>query len=138
MNIIIGKRSRTPIYDQISSQIKELIAQGELQADDALPPMRKLAKSLQVSVITVQKAYEDLQRDGVLVSVAGKGTFVANNFEEVMREEQRKKVESLVKELAGAVRESDISMERVITLLRDFAKNSEESGGTGEEATYEQ
>ncbi len=125
MNIIISKRSKTPIYDQISSQIKELIKRGELLAEEALPPMRRLAKSLQVSVITVQKAYEDLQREGVLISVAGKGTFVAGNFEEAMREEQWKKVELLTKELVGAVQNSDITMEQVIALLQEFASDSD-------------
>ncbi len=133
MDIHISKRSKKPIYDQISSQIKTFITKGELKADDALPPMRTLAKQLQVSVITVQKAYEDLQRDGVLVSVAGKGTFVAGNFEEAMREEQWKKVELLTKKLAEAVQNSHIPIEQVISLLQEFAIDNHTAGNGTQE-----
>ena len=75
MEIIISNNANKPIYEQITSQIKAMIMSGELKAGDAIPSMRALAKSIQVSVITVQKAYEDLQRDGFIETTVGRGSF---------------------------------------------------------------
>ena len=72
MEIIISNNANKPIYEQITSQIKAMIMSGELQAGDAIPSMRSLAKSIHVSVITVQKAYEDLQRDGFIETTVGR------------------------------------------------------------------
>ena len=81
MEIIISNNANKPIYEQITSQIKAMIMSGDLQAGDAIPSMRALAKSIHVSVITVQKAYEDLQRDGFIETTVGRGSFVsARNF----------------------------------------------------------
>ena len=77
MEIIISNNANKPIYEQITSQIKAMIMSGELQAGDSIPSMRALAKSIHVSVITVQKAYEDLQRDGFIETTIGRGSFVA-------------------------------------------------------------
>ena len=77
MEIIISNNANKPIYEQITTQIKAMIMSGELQAGDALPSMRSLAKSIHVSVITVQKAYEDLQRDGFIETTVGRGSFVS-------------------------------------------------------------
>ena len=77
MEIIISNNANKPIYEQITSQIKAMIMSGELQAGDAIPSMRALAKSIHVSVITVQKAYEDLQRDGFIETTVGRGSFVS-------------------------------------------------------------
>ena len=76
MEIIISNNANKPIYEQITTQIKAMIMSGELQAGDAIPSMRSLAKSIHVSVITVQKAYEDLQRDGFIETTVGRGTFI--------------------------------------------------------------
>ena len=76
MEIIISNNANKPIYEQITSQIKAMIMSGELQAGDAIPSMRALAKSIHVSVITVQKAYEDLQRDGFIETTVGRGSLV--------------------------------------------------------------
>ena len=76
MEIIISNNANKPIYEQITSQIKAMIMSGELQAGDAIPSMRALAKSIHVSVITVQKAYEDLQRDGFIETTVGRGSSV--------------------------------------------------------------
>jgi len=73
MEIIISNNANKPIYEQITTQIKAMIMSGELQAGDAIPSMRSLAKSIHVSVITVQKAYEDLQRDGFIETTVGRG-----------------------------------------------------------------
>lgn len=77
LNLIISNSSGKPIYEQITAQIKNSILSGELQEGEALPSMRALAKDLRISVITTKRAYEDLERDGFVVTVAGKGCFVA-------------------------------------------------------------
>ena len=79
MEIIISSNTSKPIYEQITSQIKALIMSGELETGEPIPSMRALAKSLHVSVITVQKAYEDLQRDGFIETTVGRGIFVNRN-----------------------------------------------------------
>lgn len=76
VEILLSNSSDKPIYEQITSQIKEMIMKGELKPGEAMPSMRKLAKSLHVSVITTQRAYDDLQRDGFILTVPAKGTFV--------------------------------------------------------------
>ena len=85
MEIIISNNANKPIYEQITSQIKAMIMSGELQAGDAIPSMRALAKSIHVSVITVQKAYEDLQRDGFIETTVGRGSFVSAQNKEFIR-----------------------------------------------------
>ena len=91
MNIIISNSSGKPIYEQISTQIKEHILRGELDRGEALPSMRLLAKELRISVITTKRAYEELERDGFIETVTGKGSFVANKNTELVREEYLKK-----------------------------------------------
>ena len=86
MDIIINNASGVPIYEQIEEQIKGLIMTGELVAGDALPSMRVLAKELKISVITTKRAYEDLERDGFIESVVGKGSFVKAVNNEIMKE----------------------------------------------------
>lgn len=84
MEIIISNNANKPIYEQITSQIKAMIMSGELQAGDAIPSMRSLAKSIHVSVITVQKAYEDLQRDGFIETTVGRGSFVSGTKQRIL------------------------------------------------------
>lgn len=85
MEIIISNNKSKPIYEQITSQIKAAIMSGEMQPGEMLPSMRALAKSLHISVITAQKAYEDLQRDGFIETVTGRGTFVADTNKDFFR-----------------------------------------------------
>jgi GntR family transcriptional regulator len=89
MEIIISNNANKPIYEQITSQIKAMIMGGGLQAGDAIPAMRALTKSIHVSVITVQKAYEDLQRDGFIETTVGRGSFVSAQNMEIYQEEQQ-------------------------------------------------
>ena len=86
MDIIISNSSGVPIYEQIEEQIKSQIMTGELKAGDDLPSMRALAKDLKISVITTKRAYEDLERDGYIESVIGKGSFVKGVNNEIMKE----------------------------------------------------
>lgn len=105
LNLIISNSSGKPIYEQITAQIKNSILSGELQEGEALPSMRALAKDLRISVITTKRAYEDLERDGFVVTVAGKGCFVAPRNLELMREEQRKQVEQTLEQASSRRRQ---------------------------------
>ena len=93
MNLFIDNKSGKPIYEQIYSQIKAQIISGELCEDEALPSIRNLAKDLRISVITTKRAYEELEREGFLYTVAGKGCFVAPKNVELLREENLKRIE---------------------------------------------
>ena len=93
MNLFIDNKSGKPIYEQIYSQIKAQIISGELCEDEALPSIRNLAKDLRISVITTKRAYEELEREGFLYMVAGKGCFVAPKNVELLREENLKRIE---------------------------------------------
>ena len=86
MDIILSNASGAPIYEQIKEQVKSQIMTGELAAGDALPSMRVLAKELKISVITTKRAYEDLERDGFIETVVGKGSFVKGVNNEIMKE----------------------------------------------------
>ena len=99
MNIIISNSSGRPIYDQISAQIKEKILTGQLEEGEALPSMRLLAKELRISVITTKRAYEELERDGFIVTMTGKGSFVAEKNTEAVREEYLKRIEEHIGEI---------------------------------------
>ena len=94
MNIIISNTSEKPIYEQITTQIKAIIMKGELNAGDALPSIRFLAKELRISVITTKRAYEELERDGFIETVPGKGSFVASGNQELLREDHRRSSDS--------------------------------------------
>ncbi len=120
MEIIISSNVNKPIYEQITSQIKAMIMDGELQAGEAIPSMRALAKSLHVSVITVQKAYEDLQRDGFITTTVGRGSFVSAQNKEFYQEEQQRRVEEHLQEAVDISRASGISLEKLIELLQLF------------------
>ena len=99
MDIIISNSSGRPIYDQISDQIKEKILTGQLEEGEALPSMRLLAKELRISVITTKRAYEELERDGFIVTMTGKGSFVAEKNTEAVREEYLKRIEEHIGEI---------------------------------------
>mgnify|MGYP005807101361 FL=1 len=113
MEIILSSVSDRPIYEQITSQIKEMIMKGELKAGEAMPSMRKLAKDLHVSVITTQRAYDDLAKDGFIVTVPAKGTFVSAGNQDFIREENLRRVEKLLSDAARLGRENGLSLEEL-------------------------
>jgi len=118
MNIIISNRSQEPIYEQITKQIKDSIIRGELSPGEALPSIRNLAKQLQISVITTKRAYEELEKDGFIETVGGKGSFVSGQNKELLKEKRLKTVEE---KLAEAVIESkvlDISLSQLQEMLQ--------------------
>ena len=105
LDIIISNMGDQPIYDQIYSQIKRFILSGALKEGELLPSIRGLAKELRISVITTKRAYEELEREGFIYTVTGKGSFVAKKNLELIREENLKKIEehmSAAYELAAA------------------------------------
>ena len=104
MDIIISNASGRPIYEQIYAQIKDAVISGELSAGDALPSIRALAKDLRISVITTKRAYDELEKDGYINTVAGKGCYVAPRDMNLVRESQLMEIESCMRrvlELAG-------------------------------------
>ena len=118
MDIIISNSSGKPIYEQVTSQIKQKIMQGELKEGDALPSMRLLAKDLHISVITTKRAYEDLERDGFITTVVGKGSFVASTDSEFLREEQLRTAEAHLTQAVRAARLGGIDIEELVEVLR--------------------
>jgi len=117
LNIAISNSSDKPIYEQIAKQIKKMIISGELSPGEALPSMRFLAKELRISVITTKRAYSDLERDGFIETVTGKGSFVANQNLSFIREEQLRLAEELLQKAVDIARSSDISWEELSELL---------------------
>ena len=120
MEIIIRNSSDKPIYEQICMQVKNLIMNGTLSAGEALPSMRALAKDLHISVITVQRAYEDLTRDGFIETVSGKGSFVAAPNREFIQEEQLRIAEELLQKVAEIGRAHGIRYEQMTNILKLF------------------
>lgn len=118
MEIIISNSSDKPIYEQVSSQIKNKIMNGTLEPGEMLPSMRALAKDLHISVITVQRAYEDLIRDGFIETVSGKGSFVASQNKEFIQEEQLRKAEELLQQVVDIGRSHGISYEQMANILK--------------------
>lgn len=120
MELIIRNTTNQPIYDQIYSQIKAQIIAGNLSPGEALPSIRALAKDLRISVITTKRAYEELERDGFLDNVPGKGCFVAPQNRELLREAQLRRVEDVLALAVDEARKGGFSlseMQELLTLL---------------------
>lgn len=120
MDIIISNSAGKPIYEQITIQIKSLIMRGELKPGDPIPSMRALAKSIRVSVITVQKAYEDLARDGFIDTTVGRGSFVSAQNKVFIQEEQQRRAEAHLQEAAEIGKAHGIPVEKLAQLLELF------------------
>ena len=117
MDIILSNSSGKPIYEQIADQVREQILSGALSAGDALPSMRVLAKELRISVITTKRAYEELERDGFLDNVPGKGCFVAPQNRELLREAQLRRVEDVLAQAVDEARKGGFSLSELQELL---------------------
>ena len=117
MNIVISNKDDRPIYEQIVSQFKEMIISGKLKSGEALPSIRALAKDLRISVITTKRAYEELERDGFIETVAGKGSFVAEQNTEAIKEEKLKAIE---KQMLDIRREAELCGIDLKTLTEMF------------------
>ena len=117
MEIIVSNKASRPLYEQISTQIKAAIMSGELKTGEAIPSVRSLAKSLHISILTVQKAYSTLQEDGFIETTAGKGCYVSAQNQDFYLEEQQKKIEERFLEAIEIARASGISFDKMIELL---------------------
>ncbi|WP_047984247.1 GntR family transcriptional regulator [Ornithinibacillus californiensis] len=111
MNLLISTSNKEPLFQQIKEQIKQHIYSGELKEGDALPSMRVLAKDLKVSVITTKRAYEELEKEGYLISAVGRGTFVAGQQPHVLREWQIREIENELEKLVKAGKHIGLSKE---------------------------
>ena len=120
MNIIISNSSGEAIYEQIVSQIKSQIMSGDLAEGDALPSMRALAQALRVSVITTKRAYEELERDGFIVSQTGRGSFVRGQNRELLREEYLRQTEQLIAQVCEKAKTGGISADELHELIDIF------------------
>ncbi len=117
MKIIISNSSPDPIYEQVSKQIKTAIISGELAEGDPLPSIRNLAMELQISVITTKRAYEELEKEGFIDAVSGKGCFVAMQNKELLREKKMKTVEDLLSDAVFEAKKLDISFKEIKEML---------------------
>ena len=125
MTVLIDNKSSLPIYDQIYSQIKAQIISGELQEHEALPSIRSLAKDLRISVITTKRAYADLEAQGFIETVQGKGSFVAGGNAEMLREERLREIEERLLQAIEAGRALDLGDEELIEMMRTLLESDD-------------
>ena len=117
MNILIDNKSGTPIYDQIYSQIKGQIISGALKQDELLPSIRGLAKDLRISFITTKRAYEELEKEGVIYTLPAKGCYVAPKNVELLREENLKKIEEHIDEIVRLAASCNLSKQEIMEMV---------------------
>ena len=117
MNIIITNTAGTPIYEQIASQIKGMIMNGKLKEGDALPSMRTLAQDLRISVITTKRAYEILEAEGMIQSFTGRGSFVAAQNPELLKEQNLREIEKHLSAAADIAKQSGVTNDELRELL---------------------
>ena len=125
MQLYIDNRSGAPIYDQIYSQIKDAILSGQVTEGEALPSIRALAKDLRISVITTKRSYDELESEGFIYTLPGKGCFVAERSTELLREENLRKIESHMQEirrLANACRLTEQELYEMWRLQKEEAE----------------
>ena len=125
MDIILSNSSGKPIYEQIADQVREQILSGALSAGDALPSMRVLAKELRISVITTKRAYDELEADGFLYTVAGKGCFVAEKNLDLIREQKLKELEDHLDAAVELAAQCGVSAPELMEMLRILLKEEE-------------
>jgi len=117
VNIFIDNKSGAPIYDQIYSQIKSQIISGALKEDEPLPSIRNLAKDLKISVVTTKRAYDELEREGYIYTIAAKGCFVAPKNVELIREANLRKIEELMQEINKLAATCNLSKKEIIDMF---------------------
>ncbi|NLZ45498.1 MAG: GntR family transcriptional regulator [Clostridiales bacterium] len=118
MEIIISNASNQPIYEQIYSQIKNLIVSGKLVSGELLPSIRSLAKDLRISVITTKRAYDELEKDGYIYTVASKGSYVAQKNMEIIKEQHLKEIEEYMGKIAKLAPACRLSEDDLIEMLK--------------------
>lgn len=120
MDIVISNSSEQPIYEQIISQIKDNIIKGALKEAEILPSIRSLARDLKISVITTKRAYEELEREGFITIVPGKGTYVAAQNKDLLKESRIRIVEEKLVEAVNAAKSIELSFEELSEMLKLF------------------
>jgi GntR family transcriptional regulator len=125
MKIIISGSSQEPLYEQIASQIKNQIIMGDMEPGDALPSIRSLARELQISVITTKRAYHELEKDGFIETVGGKGSFISGENKELFREKRLRMLEEKLSEVIAESRHLGISRKELKEMLDILDKEGE-------------
>lgn len=126
MNIQINNSSDDPIYLQIKNQIKVQIISGDLKVGEQLPSIRFLAKELRISMLTAKRAYDELELDGFIHSVQGKGNFVAAQNKELIREEYLKKIEEKLQEIVELSEIARITNDELVQMLKSYVEGKYE------------
>lgn len=116
MHIFIDNKSGIPIYDQICTQLRGLILGGELTEDEPLPSIRGLAKDLRISVITTKRAYEELEKEGLIYTLPGKGSFVAGRSPELIREEHLRQIENAMTKIRELAKQTGLNRTRLLEM----------------------
>ncbi len=125
MKMIISNSSSIPIYEQIKNSIIEQIMNDELQEDEIIPSIRNLAQDIKISVMTIKKAYDELERDGYIISRQGKGTFVAPKNTELAKDKAQKDIEKYISKIVDISKKFDIQKEEVIDIFNLFYGSDE-------------
>ena len=120
LNIIVSNSSDKPIYEQIADQIKDHIMKGLLKESESLPSIRSLAKDLNISVITTKRAYDELEKEGFIITIAGKGSYVAAQNKELLRESRIKIVEGKLSEAVMAAKSAELTLDELQEMLKIF------------------
>ena len=125
MKIVIKNKSELPIYEQIEQQIKNQILDGTIGEDEQLPSIRQLARDLKISVITTTRVYNDLSDEGFIISVAGKGYFVAPRNNDLLKERMLCEMEEGLEKAVSSGRNAGLSDDEIIAALKEYLKNAE-------------
>ena len=125
MRIIISNSSSIPIYEQIKNQVINQIMEDELHEDEALPSIRSLAQDIKISVMTIKKAYDELEEEGYIVSRQGKGTFVAQKNVEMAKEKARKDIEFHIEKIVDIAKRQNISKQEIIDTFEIYYGSEE-------------
>ena len=118
MRVLISTTSTLPVYEQIVNQIRDAVVAGEVKEGEGLPSIRVLAKNLEVSVITTKRAYEELEKEGVIASVPGKGFYVCKQNNDILKEKQRRNLEERFQELIKESKNAGLLLDDVLEMVR--------------------
>lgn len=123
MNLLIDNKNSNPIYEQIYNQIKAQIISGVLEADSPLPSIRNLAKDLRISVITTKRAYDELEKDGFIYTIASKGCFVARKNTALLREDSLKKIEEHINQILLLSKHCNLTTDDLMEMIRCLSED---------------